>query len=111
MRTPYEQSLRKQVYDYLYGLAARIRFSNGGGSNLEVSVQPDNQGNGVFLYMIDNGGQEFHVEGKGVVKTPRTEKYVRLTPKNARRLAHALLFMVGESEIEERDEALTPPHG
>jgi len=104
MRTPHEQALRKQVYDYISQLTARVRFGNGGGSNLEVAVQPDVQGNGVFLYMIENP--------RGYASHPlhehRTEKYVRLTTKNARRLAHALLFMAGESEIDEQDEALTP---
>ena len=103
----YERSIREQVYTYLTGLAARIRFSNGGGSNLEVAVMPSSQFPGVFLYMIDNGGQEFVVDGK-VHKTVREERFVTLTPKNAKRLAHALLFMAGESEIDEKDEKLTP---
>lgn len=108
-QVPHEESVRKQIYDYLAGLAARIRFSNGGGSNLEVAVQPDVQGKGVFLYMIDNGGQEYAVSGSNkIMKTPKEERYVRLTPKNARRLGHALLFLVGESEIEEYDEKLNP---
>src|ERR1700760_3706039 len=98
MKTSYEQSLRKQLYDYLSSLSARIRFTNGGRSNLEVAVQPDNQGDGVFLYMIDNGREE--------ATDTRMRQYVRLTPKNARRVAHALLFFAGESEIKEDEEVL-----
>lgn len=104
MRTPHDQALRKQVYDYVSRLTARIRFSNGGGSNLEVAVQPNVQGPGVFLYMVENPRPTFD----GVQPQHRTEKYVLLTAKNAKRLGHALLFMAGESEIDEQDEALTP---
>ena len=104
MRTPHEQALHRQVYDYVSRLTARIRFSNGGGSNLEVAVQPNVQGPGVFLYMIENPREH----GSHPLHEHRSEKYVLLTTKNARRLAHALLFMTGESEIDEQDEALTP---
>lgn len=93
-------SLRNQLYNYLSSLTARIRFTNGGLSNVEVMVTPDTQGNGVFLYMIDNGRQD--------LGESRTEKYVRLTPKNARRIAHALLFLASESEVKEDEEVLTP---
>ena len=94
--------LRDQLYDYLSGLQARIRFSNGGGSNLEVRVTPALEGRkGVFLYMID------HHSEPGSTRLSE-QMYFRLTSKNARRLAHALLFIVGETEVEDSDEVLTP---
>lgn len=93
---------RRQIYDYLCGLVARFRFSNGGGSDLEVVVQPDVTGNGAFLYMVDNGGREYAV-GDEIKKTQREERYVRLTPELARGIGYSLIHLAGESQITEQD--------
>ena len=75
----------------------RVRFGNGGGSDLEIAVQ--RMGGGIFLAMIDHGGQEFSVEGK-IRKTRYQERGVRLTPEIAGQLGSALAFLAGESEID-----------
>jgi hypothetical protein len=101
MSTPsdHDRALRRQRYDYLYPMRFRLRYSNGGGSNLEIAAAPDNQNAGVWLYMIDNGRPE--------QQQPPTKMSSLLTPERARRLAYALLHFASETEIVQ-DDALTP---
>lgn len=87
---------RKSRKEYLDRLLFKLDSPQGGAVTAQICVQPSVSGPGGFFYYSEH---DMRLEPK-----VRFKHYCRLLPAEMRRLAHALLHLADESEIQEDNE-------